>query len=171
MPHEKPHLAIHEWFAVMAIIAFLAMLILVSLWRQSYSHANEGQHHYLKANEVEIYIQGAVANPGSYKAPTGTLLQDIVKNAQPLGDADLRRIKPSTKARNGQIVNIPVKPKIRVTIEGAVVSAGEIEIPVGTTTDELISYILPTEDADLSKIKKGRRLRQNDKIVIPKKIR
>ena len=102
-PEDKPQLEAHEYLAVIIIIGFFAMLTLISIFRQeSQPEGLESQAHYLKPQIIEIYVQGAVQNPGAYKVKVNSKLQDAISLAKPRIDADLRRYKPTSKVRAGR---------------------------------------------------------------------
>jgi len=166
---NQPKLAIHEWLAVMTIISFLLTLTGISIFfSQDTESIKSGSPHYLKPQEFEVLIEGAVQNPGPIKVKAGTTRMEAIEMAKPLPEADLRKIKASSKLRNGQIIKVPAKEMIEISIIGEVKTPGKLSVPKGTRLQELGNYITLRPDADSAKIRKKRRLKAGEEVVIPK---
>lgn len=167
-PAKQLH--VHEWLAVLAIFGFLLFLTLVVIWQGRSNHqpveTGAEKLHFLKPQIINLYIDGAVAKPGSYQVKVGTLVKDVIAMAEPLPEADLRKIRPTTKARNGQSYQIPAHPTITVYLTGAVQSEGPLTVPKGTRLSELTQYALLKANADLEKINRKRYLKDNESINI-----
>jgi competence protein ComEA len=59
---------------------------------------------------VRISIQGAVASPGVYRLPPGSILEDALQAAGGLQrDADAGRLNPASPLVDGQEVRVPVR--------------------------------------------------------------
>lgn len=108
----KPRLPVHEWLAVVLMIVILAALVLVvQLQRMQQEPAALGSPFYTTEQEIEIKIDGAVLHPGSYRFKRGALLKEALAQAEPSGDADLRRVSPEKRLRDGQVIHIKTLPK------------------------------------------------------------
>lgn len=166
-----PYLGVHEWVAIISILGFLLLLTLIVL---------DGRHDnrsvpvnktvaslHFKPQEVEIYIDGAVKNPGSYKVKLGTSTRDAIELAEPLEDADLSKIKPTSRVRNGQNIKVPGRQMLKIIVSGAIQNPGTITIPKGTRLSELSNYVVFADDADLSKISRKRYLKDNEEVIVP----
>lgn len=104
---EPTTLPIHEWLAILACGVFLFILIALS---QMSFHPNEkqlGQPHYLYDQTIEVMITGAVEAPGRYTFQKGAVMKDLFSKASLTSKANLKRLKPQAKLRNGQMVHIP----------------------------------------------------------------
>jgi protein involved in polysaccharide export with SLBB domain len=167
-PNSPPQLAIHEWFAVLLILAVMALITGISLLSDT-NKTTETQAHHLKPQYFEVLIQGAVQHPGSYSVKSGSTMQTVLDKALPLENADLNRIKSQTKLRNGQVINIPIMQKITVFIEGAVEFPGELQVPQGTMIKDLHKYTKMAFDANFDALKPTRKLKAGDKIIVPRK--
>jgi hypothetical protein len=167
----ESQLNVHEWIAISIILGFLLLLTLIAAIGQSpdYKTLKTGPGSYLKPQEIEIHIAGAVANPGTYRVKAGTKLQEAIILADPLLEADLRKIKPARRLRNGQKIVLPTREMISISISGAVQEEVTLSVPKGLRLNELSKYIKFTEDADVEKIKSKRFLRNQEKINIPSK--
>lgn len=167
---DRPQLYVHEWLAVVVIIGMLGLLTLFSLYGMhangSLSQVNEGRH-FLKPQFVEIFIDGAVNKPGSYKVKAGTSVHEAISLSEPKSHADLSKIKARAKVKNGQSIHVKCIPTIQITISGAVQQEGLIEIPKGTRLCELERFIKFNEDADLKKMSRKRILKSGEKIIVP----
>lgn len=170
---QAPQLYVHEWLAVALIAGFLLLLTLIVICRRGDTHLFEEKEnsklHYLKPQTIDLYIDGAVAKPGSYQVKIGTLTRDVIAMAEPLPEADLRKIRPTSKARNGQSYTVATRPTITILISGSVKSEGSLTIPKGTRLCELTRYVQFKANADLEKINRKRYLKDNESIFIPEK--
>lgn len=165
---SKPTLKVHEWLAVVTIIVFLSVLTFISVTSRNTSYdSSQGVPHHLTPPIIEVCVQGAVENPGNYQVPPGTFVVDVLEKAKPFKTADLRNFKPTCKLRNGQIVNVKAYPMISIEVTGAVLQPTKISIPKGTKLNELAQYIQLSENADMTKLQKKRRLSDGETIVIP----
>lgn len=166
------HLAAAEWLAVIVIMGFLTMLTVISLLAPS--DADDlalGMPHHLKPQYYEVLIQGAVASPGSYQVPTDARVKDVVALADPLPEANIQALKATSKVRNGQVINVPIKEMLQIKISGAVAAgqSAKVKVPRGTRLNELGKYIAYDEEADIAKMDRKRYLRNSEEIDVPYK--
>lgn len=103
----KPSLSIPEWMAVAAVIAFMGIMTVIALLPDPPPTTRHSQNSY--ENIVEATITGAVAKPGSYRFPKGSTVGDLLEKAEPLPEADLRRIRNTTKLRRNHHVKVGTK--------------------------------------------------------------
>ena len=169
--NPKSQLFVHEWIAISIILGFLLLLTLITATGQSHDFQSlkTGPTSYLKPQEIEIHIAGAVAKPGTYRVKSGTKLQEAIILADPLLEADLRKIKPTSRLRNGQKIVLPRMEMISISVSGAVQGEVTLSVPKGLRLNELSKYIKFTEDADVEKINSKRFLRNQEKINVPSK--
>jgi hypothetical protein len=165
MSHHK--LPIHELGAVIVLSALILSLTLISNFRGSSSLEQVAAiPHFVSSPEVEVSIQGAVEHPGSYQLPRGALVQDLLELAKPLPNADLKRIRGTTKLRNGKTVNVPEIAKIEIFLQGAVQQKGALNVAKGTVLRDLIDMVEFEPDADLKPLQKKRKLRDQETITV-----
>jgi len=167
----SPLLEVREWVAIIAIIGFLFLLtVIVIVGRyDSRSTHNVGTGSYLRPQKVDVYIQGAVKNPGIYRVKSGTLIKDAIILAEPLSDADLKKIRSQSKVRNGQNIKVPTREMISIWVSGAVQEDSELIVPKGARLGDLCKYIQFTDEADLKKMNSKRFLKENETVVVPVK--
>lgn len=173
MSITTPQLYVHEWLAVVAIVGFLLLLTLIVIFRGGNSHLliekSDEKLHYLKPQTVNFYVDGAVAKPGSYQVKVGTLIKDVIAMAEPLPEADLRKIRPTSKVRNGQSCTVSAQPTITIHISGAVEEEGPLTIPKRTRLCDITQHARLKSTADLEKINRKRYLKDNENVCIPEK--
>jgi hypothetical protein len=100
----KPQLPPHEWAAVIFIISIFLILTLNSLINgEKPLEIDESA----TASEplIEITLAGALKYPGTYQVEKGTPLIDAINQAEPLPNADLKKIKNTSQiTRSRKIV-------------------------------------------------------------------
>ena len=106
-PSEQMRLRVHEWLAIATFIGVLT--VIASFASCPSTHLSMDTPHYLGSTEIEVFVEGAVEYPGIYRVTPGTVLKDVLSLAQPTISADLRRLKPDSKLRNGRIIKVPLK--------------------------------------------------------------
>lgn len=104
---QEQHLPVHEWLAIVMIIGLLLSLTLITLYSNNTSQVDTvGAPHYVIDQEIEVIVQGAVENPGSYQVKRGALIHDVIALAKPLPEANLKSIKQDRKVRKGQVITV-----------------------------------------------------------------
>jgi hypothetical protein len=170
--HDKPTLKIHEWLAVMLIIGLLAFLTAISWVNQKYPSTIEtGAPHFIASQELDITVQGAVEHPGRHIVKKGTTVREALALVGVLPEADLRRLKLDAKVRRNQVIKVPKMAMITVMLEGAVAQPGPVLVPRGSQLMDLIDKVALQETADVDKLRKKRRLKDGEIIVVPTKIK
>ena len=168
-PHvpNKPQLPIHEKLAVIIIIAGMVFLTLLTTFNQGPEPRQiNPTPHYMSDPEIEVYVQGAVQNPGSYKLMQGANVGDVLNLAQPLDDADLSKVKMQTKARRGQVIKIPKIETLTVYLEGAVKTPGPVLMRKGAKLQDLLDNVKFAENANLKPLNKKRKLKDKEVIRV-----
>lgn len=59
--------------------------------------------------EIVVYVSGAVSKPGLISLPLDARLNDVLKEANPLPEADLEQLNPASKLKDGQKISISYK--------------------------------------------------------------
>lgn len=104
-----PKLPFHEWLIICLLVATLSMLAFITLiWKNDVLPPTSAAHEP-QAQTIQVAINGAVAKEGSYDLAKGAVLKELLDKAQPLPEADLNRLKPQSKLRNGQRIHVPAK--------------------------------------------------------------
>lgn len=163
------NLPAHEWLIIVLLIVTLLMLTFITfIWNKSELPPTTVSHA-LSNELVQVTIQGAVKKPGIYEFPKGANLKQLVATAEPLPEANLERLKMNSKLRDGQLVKIPLQRWINIKLEGAVAHPGTIKVKQGTLLEDLVDFVQFQPDADLDKLQKKRRLRDEEVIIVPKR--
>lgn len=165
---QRKTLPIHEWAAILLIVTLLAILTVLALGKDQATlpkHLNAP--HFITTNEIEVWIEGAVENPGYYKVKRGTCIKGVLELATCKQEADLRKVKLQKKLRNGQIIKIPQKEMITIFVEGEVEHPKTISLQKGSQVKELIPMLIFTSKANVEKLNRKRKLKDGEKIVVP----
>lgn len=164
---QSPRLPTREWIAVAVLVVFMTGLVALVLFSEEDSQPDTLlAPHYCVSQEIEVIIEGAVAHPGVHLLMRGSVLKDLLSKAEPLPEADLSRLKPERKLRPGQTIRVPQRAMITVHVEGAVKKEGPIRLPKGSRLCDLADNISFTEGANLKPLKKKRRLRDGEVIIV-----
>jgi hypothetical protein len=166
---QSPGLHAYEWITVILIVALMGWLTAITHFKSNALPEVLDQPHYIFNPEIEVWIEGAVKNPGKFKMKRGEKVEDLLERAQPTKEADLSQIRQKTKLKKGQKLNIPALAMITVHIQGAVKQSVSLTIPKGTVLEDLISKIKFEKDANIEKLKKKRVLKEGEVIKVSKK--
>ncbi|MBA3815051.1 MAG: SLBB domain-containing protein [Parachlamydiaceae bacterium] len=169
-PHKAITLKIHEWLAVALLIAILGALSMMAyLTKGSVGEQDRSMPAFLsKSGKIEVLIEGAVINPGTYYLPSGIAMKDVLMLAQLLPNADLRRFNMSAQLKKGRVVNVPSKSMITINLKGAVENPGEISVPKGTRLVDLKALIQLGENVDSKALNRKRKLKDGETVTISK---
>jgi protein involved in polysaccharide export with SLBB domain len=168
MNDQSSHLPIHEWLIVLLFCILLCVLGGLAYGHRSDSITGSTAYQQLQMSSIlSIKVEGAVAKPGTYQLPIGSLLIDAVTLAEPLDEADLTILKTNRPLQEHQTLIIPQKKWITIYIEGAVNTPGPLEVVSGTRYEDLLDLVdfLPTAD-QRSLRKKKRLLREGETVQI-----
>ncbi len=157
----------HEWLIIVLIIAILLILSAIAYLGEERFLPSTGVSHDLVSQEIEVIIAGAVTKPGTYVLRKDALLKDLLELCKPLPEADLRRLNLEGKLRHGQKVRIITKPLITIFVGGAVEKPGALQVLKGTKLEDLLKHIQFTPEADLKKMQRKRRLKDQEVIHVP----
>lgn len=164
---ENERLDNHEWIVVISLITLIGIVTFITHkhWFSTYSRQYSNPH-YVYDEKIHVRIEGAVESPGIYSIKRNTPLKDVLVQAQPTSQADLKKVS-TKKLKDGQTIIIPQKEFITIYLEGAVKKQGALVVPKGTKVEELLILIEMDDQADLSKLNFRRRLKEGDIIKIP----
>ncbi len=156
-----------QWLLVGSLLGFMASLLLIA---KVHSYRAESLLFAVTPSEpLIVTIEGCVAKPGPYFVPSGTPLSEPLRRAKPKPWANLQKI-PTT-----QIVETPLHlfveelTEITIYVEGAVVEPGPITLPAQSRIADLKTKVKLTPDADKTFFRRRKRLKNGEKIEVPKK--
>lgn len=169
-------LKVHEWIAIALLIGVVGGLAcLTSLGEGEVvslhgSLSQNGPGWVVKnRSRFDVIVKGAVEYPGIYHLHSDMKIKDLLAIAGVSLNADLRRFKVETLVKKGRVINVPAMVMLKVHLRGAVNGDQVVTIPKGSKLEDLIHFVNFPPDADLSVLKKKRRLKDDELIVIPSK--
>lgn len=157
-----------EWLVIVVFIALMALLTAVTFFfdRHPSSSLQLDSPHHLVPQDIDVFIEGAVEHPGAYKIKRGSKIQSLLDLSKPLPEANLNKVKPQMKLKNGQRVHIPTKKMITIFLSGAVTNPGPYTVPKGTKWIDLLKIVSFSLEADLKSIKKKKLLQDQDVVFV-----
>jgi len=94
-----------------------------------------------QASDVVVDVAGAVSDPGVYRLPAGSRVEDAIRRAGGAGaEAELEAINRAARLADGQQVVVPARGPGGTAV-AATGSAGEGPISLGTATIEQLDTI------------------------------
>ncbi len=163
---ERPSLQAHEWLAVVVIIGFMGMLTVLSLSSRHASYST-GEPHHVVSPDIMVIIEGAVEKTGSFTIPKGTTLREVLDLAKPFPEAHLEKLNLNKPVRKNQVIKVPEKPFITITLEGAVNDPKTIKMPKGSRLEDLLGKLSFHAEADQEKLRRKRRLKNGETVKVP----
>lgn len=161
-------LKVHEWLAITVIIGVIAGLTcLTSLQNNGTNRTKDSTRVTTTPAGFDVLIQGAVDYPGIYHVESPMKLQELLALAGVRNDADLRRFRLDHLVKKGRTIRVPARQMIQVHLKGAVANEQTLNVPKGTKMEELLSLANFVENADRQVLKKKRRLKADEVIIIP----
>ncbi len=109
------------WWAV------LIVLIGVAVWKLFLPH---GSKAYLQksssSREIVVYVAGAVEKQGLIRLPLESRLDDALKLAKPLAEANLDILNPAERLKDGQKITISYKPNSNIGAQASTQSNSNV---------------------------------------------
>ena len=165
---QKPELPLHEWLAVAAIMGFMVTLTVITAFKDnSAPYASLADPHYITDPNIEICMEGEIEHKGALRVKRGSTIREVIDIAKPTPDADLSKLKMTSKARKGQIVKVPKLVLFTIYLEGAVKQPGALKVPKGTRLEDLQTLVAFAPEAKIEVLQKKRRLKDGEIIRIP----
>lgn len=158
-------LPLHERLAVVTLLVLIFLFCLITQYSSSSFIVEEKNSLPHELNEIEVQVIGAVNHPGTYFIKKGTTVKDLLEKAEPLPNADLRKIKKETVVRHGTVIRVRRKPQITIYLKGAVWEE-VVSVPKGTRLRDLKNYITFHEEADQKSLEKSRKLKDQEIIEV-----
>lgn len=156
-------LKVHEWLAVSLTIGAVVLVCAISF----FNDVGGGGSERVAEQGLEIHVVGAVRKPGSYHMAKGAKMAELLALAEPLAEADLRRMNSAAPLRTGQVVHVAGRPQITVYLDGAVKEPGALSVSRGTRLSDLSERDLFHRDADPKALQRKRPLQDQEVVYIP----
>lgn len=107
LQQHKPALPFHEHFAAWMLICFIVFLTIMNLcFYDGQLPKNMAPPYNPTSALIEVNIEGAVKYPGLYQVKKGTFVSEVLELAQPLEEANLKRIKLDSKITRRRTIRI-----------------------------------------------------------------
>ena len=161
MNSKASRLFVHEWLSLVFFTGLLLALTAAAVINRGHSPVVEtGEPHFIRDPLVEISVVGEVENPGSKKVPRGCTVEEVLKIARLLPEADVSKLKKLSKVRPGQIIEIPSATHLTIFIEG-----NSIKVPRGTRINELPALLKLNKEASHN-LRSKRKLKDGESLKI-----
>lgn len=100
----------YAWWGV------LALLLVAAIWKFFLPHDSNLLIEKSTTNrEIVVYVAGAVEKTGLVRLPIDARLNDALKQANPLPEANMDQLNPAEKLKDGQKITVPYKPKAQLS--------------------------------------------------------
>jgi hypothetical protein len=169
----KKSLKQSEWVLVGSLVAVMLSLVFLAKWNASQARFLSETQILNPVEKITIEISGAVSKPGVYQVFPGTPFSQAIKKAKPKSFANLKEWPPSMRISESVKIFIEELTEVVISIEGAVEENLELTMPFETRVCDLKAKIPFSSDADPEFInsffKKRRKIKNGEKITVPKK--
>ena len=94
---------------------------------QSSGQMDEAGADELESKIIQVYVTGAVKNPGVYRLQEGHGVHQAVEMAEALAEADLKHLEMARPLVDGETIPVPAQgeiPELPVSASGGVFSSG-----------------------------------------------
>jgi hypothetical protein len=163
---KNTSLKVHEWLAIAVLIGILTGLACLTSLRGEASRLNL---EYLpkKYSGFDVWLKGAVDHPGVYHIQSEMKMKEVLALAGVSQHADLRRFNMDSMIKKGRVINVPERAMINIRLEGAVKMNQTISIPKGSKVEDLRTMVEFLPEADPAFLKKKRRLKPGETLIVP----
>lgn len=162
-------LKVREWLAILVLIVVVFGLAIYTSFSKGKDLHGQLDRAVMKTSKkgFEVIVKGAVDRPGVYRLFAPVAMKDLLSIAEIRSEADLRRFHMDQAISHGRVLNVPVRVMITIQLSGAVKNPGLIQVPKGTSVEDLLAIISLKEHADAKVLKKKRKLKADEVINIP----
>lgn len=171
---QQPSLKIREWLAVFILVGLISFLAIITTFKSSQKSSHSESLSYREKismnHHFDVVVKGAVGNPGVYHLSSSISMRDLLAIAQVNEDADLRRYNIDQVIQRGRIVNVPSRGVLTVHLTGAVKNPGVIQMPKGSSMQDLLAVVELEDQADRKFLEKKRKLKADEIIDVPYKV-
>ncbi|MGA8164252.1 MAG: SLBB domain-containing protein [Waddliaceae bacterium] len=106
----RPTLTSIERLGAWLIVCFFTFLTVLNLYlRETELPRKTGDAHEMGISLIEVTVKGAVKHPGVYQVEKGALVEEVLAVADPLDDADLKRMKMESKILRRRTIQVRVR--------------------------------------------------------------
>lgn len=155
-----------EWTLLSVFAIIMASLVFISKFNAIRAADAIGK---IPEEQIQILvtIDGAVKKPGQYLVAEGAPAIAAIRKAKPSPWADLKAFKEPIMSPLH--IHVPELKEIRVHVAGEITAPAELVLAVGSRICDLKSKIGFTSETDKTFFRRKRRLRDGEKIEVPKK--
>lgn len=165
-------LKVHEWLAITIVTGIIGGLAcLTSFNTRGEAGKSDSAWVASQTSGFDVVIKGAVAYPGVYHLQSEMKMRDLLDIAGISSNADLRRFSLESMIKRGRIINVPSRAMINVHLKGAVNNDQILTLPKNSKLEDLIGMGEFAKDADLAFLKKKRKLKADEVIIVPSRTR
>jgi hypothetical protein len=158
-----------EWTILLSFLLILASLFIFTRCKIHKTAAYLAAETIAPEELIPVTFQGAVAKPGTYPAPPGTLLKNIIKKCRPQKNADLSSIDLNRRIEAPLELVIAEKKEILVWIAWGSEEPVALRLPLGARLCDLKSKIYIDPILDDSILKKRRLLQDGEEVRLLEK--
>lgn len=97
------------WWTALVILVFWAAWKMFIIPGSGSGSASKPGLVASEERQLVVYVTGAVAKPGLVRLPLDARLDDALKEAEPLPEANLEQINPAQRLKDGQKISVPYK--------------------------------------------------------------
>lgn len=151
-------LILREKLAVFVILFILATIASLSFLSK--------QNRIAKTKSfITVHCVGAIDRAKSVELPVGAQVADLLAKVALSQDADVTKLQLETKLENEQVFVMPKRGVLSLYVTGAVRESGVIYVPEGLKYSQLKDYVAFADDADLTSLRRRRRLLREGEMV------
>lgn len=162
----KKSLQSSEWVLVVSLLIIMTSLVVIAKVN-AYRAASTLSAKELQIEEILVTVSGAVAKPGEYRVPAGTLVEAVLRKARPKPYANLKDLPTTVEAPLNLFVD--ELREITVFVQGAVQEPMQLTLPAKSRVSDLKSKVVLSAEADKRFFRRRRMLKEGEKIEVPKK--
>jgi DNA uptake protein ComE-like DNA-binding protein len=164
----KKTLPSSEWALVSSLLLIMASLVVIAKIN-AYRASSALTAKELQVEEILVTVTGAVAKPGDYKVPAGTLVESVLRKARPKLHANLKDISLKLPIEAPTHLVVEELSEITVFVQGAVEKPLKLTLPAKSRVSDLRSKVVLSAEGDKSYFRRRRWLKDGEKIEVPKK--
>lgn len=114
----------------------LGILVLLAVGKFVLPHGTNASVQKAPNNrEIVVYVSGAVSKSGLVHLPIDARLNDALKEANPLPEANLDQMNPAEKLKDGQKISVPFKAGVNPAGQ-SIQAAQSIQSPQSLSTSQ-----------------------------------
>lgn len=158
-----------EWLVIILYTTLVGAITLITQFLVPLSEPRDGKLHELIKTTLDVSVSGAVAKPDIYILKKGATIGDLLAKAEVLAEADISKIKLTTRLTQGRHIHVPKLEKVTIRIEGEVESPITMTVAKGTRLKDLFGRVHLKKEGDPMSLMKQRTARDGETITIRRK--